>query len=372
LLYDVANANYPSHRGKDLGVSTWHGDEWKRGGGTPWGWYSYDPELNLFYYGTGNPGTWNPDLRPGDNKWSMTIFARNPDNGKVKWAYQMTPHDEWDYDGVNENVLIDLRIGGRRAKLLVHFDKNGFAYTMDRTNGKVIVAEPFGRVNWARRVSLADGVPIREPQYSPRLGRNTEGICPGSMGMKSQQPVAYSPLTQWFYVPVTDLCMDYEIVNNKYTAGQSYVGAIARMFPIRPDTRGRFIAWDPIKGRTVWEVGEKLAPYGGALTTGGGLVFYGTMDGWLKALDQKTGKTIWQYKTPSGVIGNPITYTGPDGHQYVAVLSGIGGWAGIGVAAGIGAEDPTSGLGALGAFGDAGNFSSLGGVLTVFALQATR
>jgi glucose dehydrogenase len=141
------------------------------------------------------------------------------------------------------------------------------------------------------------------------------------------------------------------------------------MFPGPGGHRGNFIAWDPMKGKAVWQNKENLAAYGGALTTAGGLVFYGTMEGWIKALDQKSGKTLWQYKTPSGIIGNPMTYNGPDGQQYVAVLSGIGGWAGIGVAAGIGAEDPTAGLGALGAFGDAGNFSTQGGVLTVFGLK---
>jgi alcohol dehydrogenase (cytochrome c) len=155
----------------------------------------------------------------------------------------------------------------------------------------------------------------------------------------------------------------------KYTAGQPYVGAIVRMFPGPGGHRGNFIAWDPMKGKAVWSNKENLAAYGGALTTASGLVFYGTMEGWLKALDVKTGKSLWQFKTPSGIIGNPMTYNGPDGQQYVAVLSGIGGWAGIGVAAGIGAEDPTAGLGALGAFGDAGNFSNQGGVLTVFALK---
>src|SRR6267154_2005853 len=160
-----ANSNYASHRGKDLGVSTWQGDEWTRGGGTTWGWYSYDPQLNLFYYSSGNPGSWNPDQRPGDNKWSMTIFARNPDNGEAKWAYQMTPHDEWDYDGVNENVLVDLTIGGKPVKALVHFDRNGFGYTLDRTNGKVLVAEPYGPVNWASKIDLATGLPVRNPQY---------------------------------------------------------------------------------------------------------------------------------------------------------------------------------------------------------------
>jgi alcohol dehydrogenase (cytochrome c) len=365
LISGDANANYPSHKGKDLGVSTWQGDEWKRGGGTTWGWYSYDPELNLFYYSTGNPGSWNPDQRPGDNKWSMTIFARNPDNGQVKWAYQMTPHDEWDYDGVNENVLFEK--GGQ--KLLAHFDRNGFGYTLDRTNGKLVTAQPYGPVNWAKKVDMTTGVPEKDPKFGTTSKKNTEGICPAAIGFKDQQPSAYSPITGYFYVPANHICMDYEGVEVKYTAGQPYVGAIVRMFPGPGGHRGRFIAWDPMAGKVVWEAKENLAAYGGALTTATGLVFYGTMEGWLKALDQKSGKTLWQFKTPSGIIGNPMTYNGPDGQQYVAVLSGIGGWAGIGVAAGIGAEDPTAGLGALGAFGDAGNFSTQGGVLTVFGLK---
>jgi alcohol dehydrogenase (cytochrome c) len=369
LISGDANVNYPSHKGKDLGVTTWQGDEWKRGGGTTWGWYSYDPELDLFYYSTGNPGSWNPDQRPGDNKWSMTIFARNPNNGTVKWAYQMTPHDEWDYDGVNENILFEK--GGQ--KLLAHFDRNGFGYVVDRTNGKLVKAEPYGPVNWATKVDLATGIPAKDPRYGTTSKKNTEGICPAAIGFKDQQPAAYSPVTGMFYVPVNHICMDYEGVEVKYTAGQPYVGAIVRMFPGPGGHRGRFIAWDPTPGKDrnasiAWEIKEPLAAYGGALATAGGVVFYGTMEGWLKGVDQKTGKVLWKFKTPSGIIGNPMTYTGPDGKQYVAVLSGIGGWAGIGVAAGIGAEDPTAGLGALGAFGDAGQFSNQGGVLTVFGL----
>src|SRR5438093_9088366 len=155
-------------------VETWKGDEWKRGGGTTWGWYSYDPELNLFYYGTGNPGTWNPDQRPGDNKWSMTIFARNPDTGMARWAYQMTPHDEWDYDGVNEMILADLNVNGKKTKALVHFDRNGFGYTLDRTTGKVLVAEHFGPgVNWASKVDLTTGVPVRDSKYGTTAKENT-------------------------------------------------------------------------------------------------------------------------------------------------------------------------------------------------------
>ena len=360
---------YPKHQGKDLGVSTWQGNEWQRGGGTTWGWYSYDPELDLLYYSTGNPGSWNPDQRPGDNKWSMKIFARDPDDGSVRWAYQMTPHDEWDYDGVNENILVDQNVNGKMTKTLVHFDRNGFGYTLDRTNGRVLVAEPYGPVNWASKVDLKTGEPVKDPKYGTTAKKNTEGICPAAIGFKDQQPAAYSPQTGLFYVPANNICMDYEGVEVKYSAGQPYVGAIVRMFPGPGGNRGRFIAWDAKTGKAVWEKKETLAAYGGAMTTAGNLVFYGTMEGWLKALDAKTGQELWKFKTPSGIIGNPMSYMGPDGKQYIAVLSGIGGWAGIGVAAGIGAEDPTAGLGALGAFGDAGQFSNQGGVLTVFTVD---
>ena len=365
ITENTLKSPYASAQGKDLGVSTWQGDEWTRGGGTTWGWYSYDPDLKLFYHGSGNPGTWNPDQRPGDNKWSMSIWAQNPKTGETRWVYQMTPHDAWDYDGINEMILFDH--GGQ--KLLAHFDRNGFGYTLDRTTGKVLVAKPFGPVNWAKSIDLTTGRPVEDPTKRTTAKGNTEGICPAAIGFKDQQPAAYSPQTGLFYVPTNNICMDYEGVEVKYAAGQPYVGAIVRMFPGPGGNRGAFIAWDPMAGAIKWSIKENLAAYGGAMTTGGGLVFYGTMEGWLKAVDAKTGTVLWQFKTPSGIIGNPMTYVGPDGKQYVAILSGIGGWAGIGVAAGIGAEDPTAGLGALGAFGDAGSYSNQGGVLTVFALD---
>ncbi len=364
ITANTLKSPYPTDQGTDLGVSTWQGDEWQRGGGTTWGWYSYDPELNLFYYGSGNPGVWNPDQRPGDNKWSMSIWARNPQTGEVKWVYQMTPHDAWDYDGVNEMVLFDK--GGK--KLLAHFDRNGFGYTLDRTTGKVLVAEPYGPVNWATKIDLTTGRPVEDPSKRTNAKGNTTGICPAAIGFKDQQPSSYDPETGYFFVPTNNICMDYEGVEVKYSAGQPYVGAIVRMFPGPGGNRGAVIAWDPMTGKIVWKDKENLAAYGGTMNTAGGVVFYGTMEGWLKAVDAKTGKELWEFKTPSGIIGSPMTYLGPDGKQYVAVLSGIGGWAGIGVAAGIGAEDPTAGLGALGAFGDAGHYSNQGGVLTVFSL----
>jgi PQQ-dependent dehydrogenase (methanol/ethanol family) len=349
-------------------VETWQGDEWKRGGGTTWGWYSYDPDLNLFYYGTGNPGSWNPDQRPGDNKYSMTIFARNPDTGKAAWAYQKTPHDRWDYDGINENVLVDLNMNGQMRKVLVNFDRNGFSYVLDRTNGELLLAQPFVHVNWAKGIDMKTGKPIEDPEKQTSATKNTKDICPSAMGGKNQQPVSFSPRTGFFYVPTNNLCMDYEGVQVKYQAGQPYVGAIVVSKPGPGGNRGEFIAWDPVAGKKVWGIKEELSAWGGALSTAGDVVFYGTMEGWLKAVNAKTGDVLWKFKTPSGIIGNPMTYVGPDGKQYVAVLSGVGGWSGIGVAADMSLEDPTAGLGAIGAFKDLANFSNQGGVLTVFSL----
>ncbi len=349
-------------------METWKGDEWKRGGGTTWGWYSYDPELDLLYHGTGNPGSWNPDQRPGDNKWSMTIFARDPDTGRAKWAYQKTPHDAWDYDGINENVLLELEIKGKTRKVLVNFDRNGFAYILDRETGEVLMAEPFVYVNWATGIDLRTGRPIEVPEKRTSSAKNTKRICPSAMGGKNQGPVAYSPKTGLLYVSTNNLCMDYEGVEVKYQAGQPYVGAIVVSSPGPGGNRGEFIAWDPSTGKKVWGLKENLAAWGGAVATAGDVVFYGTMEGWLKAVHAKTGELLWKFKTPSGIIGNPMTYMGPDGKQYVAILSGIGGWSGIGIAVGLGADDPTAGLGALGAFGDVEQYSNLGGVLTVFSL----
>jgi PQQ-dependent dehydrogenase (methanol/ethanol family) len=369
LLANDFSSPYPSHQGKDLGITTWKGDEWKRGGGTTWGWYSYDPELNLFYYGTGNPGAWNPDQRPGENKWSMTLFARNPDTGEAKWAYQMTPHDAWDYDGVNENVLIELETDGKSQKVLVHFDRNGFAYTLDRTSGKVLMAKPFAHVNWAEDINLETGLPVENPAKRTKQGTNVQDICPGAMGGKDQQPVSYSPRTKLFYVPTNNICMDYEGTEVSYMAGVPYVGAIVKMHPGPGGNRGEFIAWDPVTGTKKWGIKEKWAAWSGALSTAGDIVFYGTMDGWFKAVNAHDGKELWKFKVGSGIISAPMTYLGPDGKQYVAVLSGVGGWSGLVVAGDLATDDPTAALGAVGAFADLGKDTNKGGMLYVFALD---
>ncbi len=351
---------------KNQGTSTWHGDQWKVGGGTTWGWYSYDPELNLVYYGTGNPGTWNPSQRPGDNKWSMTIFARNPDTGQAKWAFQMTPHDAWDYDGVNEMILADINVHGTKTPALVHFDRNGFAYELDRRTGKLLLAKKFDpAVNWATDIDMNTGRPNVVAAKTPKAGVNVTGICPAAMGSKDQQPASFDPQTGYFIVPTNHNCMDYKAFAVKYKSGFPYVGAIVKMFPGPGGNRGAVIAWDPNDGKIVWTDPEKFPAWSGTLTTAGGVSFYGTMDGFFKGVDTKTGAELYKFKVPSGIIGNPITYT-HNGKQYVAVFSGVGGWAALGLAAGL--TNPTAGLGAVNAALDLGSYTQLGGDVVVFSL----
>ena len=355
--------------GQDSSLKTWQGDQWKIGGGATWGWYSYDPQLNLMYYGSGNPSTWNPAQRPGDNKWSMSVWARDVDTGKVKWVYQMTPYDEWDFDGINEMVLADINVNGKPTKALVHFDRNGFGYTLDRVTGALLVAQKFDpAVNWATNVDMNTGRPQVVAQYSTAHGGpdvNTKGICPAALGSKDQQPSSYNPKTKLFYVPTNHVCMDYEPFQVEYVAGQPYVGATLSMFPAPGGTNmGNFIAWDPSTGRIVWSKPEKFSVWSGALSTAGDVVFYGTLEGYLKAVDLN-GKELWKFKTPSGIIGNVFTYEF-QGKQYVGVFSGIGGWAGIGMAAGL--EKDTDGLGAVGGYKELRDYTDLGGTLTVFTL----
>ncbi len=362
--------------GKDSSIKTWQGDQWKIGGGCTWGWYSYDPEVNLMYYGSGNPSTWNPAQRPGDNKWSMTLWGRDVDTGMAKWVYQMTPFDEWDFDGINEVILADIDVKGKKRKTAVHFDRNGLGYTLDRHTGELLVAEKYDPVvNWTTGVEMDPakpnyGRPYVVDKYSTAKNGadvNTKGVCPAALGSKDQQPASFSPKTGLFYVPTNHVCMDYEPFKVSYTAGQPYVGATLSMFPA-PNSHGgmgNFIAWDAGAGKIVWSKPEPFSVWSGALATAGDVVFYGTLEGYLKAVDPKDGKELYKFKTASGIIGNVMTYS-HKGKQYVAILSGIGGWAGIGLAAGL--TNPNDGLGAVGGYAGLKNYTALGGVLTVFSL----
>jgi PQQ-dependent dehydrogenase (methanol/ethanol family) len=360
---------YAQDQGKDLGVSSWPPDAWKTGGGTVWGWLSYDPEQNLIFYGTGNPGPWNPVQRPGDNKWSSGIFARNPDTGEAVWFYQWSPHDLHDYDGVNEQLLLDLPINGQTRKVLVRPERNGYVYVLDRASGQVLSANPFVHITTSKGVDLQTGRLIyNEEKNTGQMGIVIRDICPASPGGKDWNPSAFSPRTGLLYLPHNNLCEDAESVETGYIAGTPYVGMNTKMYAGPGGNRGVFGAWDPVAGRMVWSIKENFPVWSGAAVTAGDVVFYGTMDGYFKAVDARTGGLLWQFKVGSGIIGQPVTYRGPDGKQYVAILSGVGGWAGAIVAGGLDPRDPTAALGFVNATSDLPDYTTKGGTLYVFSL----
>jgi alcohol dehydrogenase (cytochrome c) len=359
---------YAKDRGVNLGLTTWPGTLWKQGGGTVWAWLTFDPQLNLLFYGTANPGTWNPDIRPGDNKWSSTVFARNPDTGEAVWAYQMTPHDAWDFDSVNENIVVDLPVNGVTRQLIVHFNKNGFAYTMDRSTGQVLVAAKFVPVNWADHIDLATGSPAVNPDKIPHEGVVTKDICPAPPGGKDMEPAAFSPQTGLFYVPAINLCADTEPLKVNFMVGTPYVGASITMHAGPGGNRGELIAWDAVKGTKSWGILESFPLYSGVLATAGNLVFYGTMDRWFKAIDATTGRLVFKTQLPSGIIGSPMTFTGPDGKQRVAVYAGVGGYVGAIVPGHLAADDPYAAFGITSVTGDLPRATPAGGTVHVFKL----
>ena len=359
---------YDMDEGTDLGVHSWPPDQWKIGGGNVWGWISYDPESNLIFYGTGNPGVWNPELRPGDNKWSAGIFARNPDTGEAVWFYQASPHDLYDHDEVNENVLVDLPIDGQSRKVILHPGRNGYMYVMDRSNGQVLSATPFVHITASKGVDLQSGRLIENEEKKPSTGKVVREICPSSPGAKDWQPSAFSPVTGLLYIPHQNLCMDYEGIEANYIAGTPYVGVNAKYYAGPGGNRGFFTAWDPVNKAPAWQIKENFPVWSGALVTAGDVAFYGTLDGWFKAVNARTGELLWQFQTGSGIIGQPVTYRGPDGKQFVAVLSGIGGWAGSVVSADLDTRDETAGNGWGSAVPDLKSATTKGGTLYVFAL----
>ncbi len=358
---------YKKDQGKDLGVSTWTPDAWKIGGGTVWGWISYDPELNLIFYGTGNPGPWNPDMRPGDNKWTITIWARNPDTGQAKWAYQVIPHDAWDYDEIMENIAIDMQWQGKMRKLLLHPARNGFMMVLDRETGELLSAANFQPVNWAKGFDLKTGLPQVDPAKRTHTDYIARQVCPSSTGAKEFVPSAFSPRTGLLYIPAHNTCMDHEGTQANYISGTPYLGTSTTMYPGPGGYQGELMAWDVVNAKKVWGIKEPLLPvYSGVLATGGDLVFYGTMDGWFRAVDAHSGAVLWQFKTGSGIVGDPITFTGPDGHQYVAIYSGVGGWMGVVAQTYISTDDEYAALGVTGAMKNLKNMTAPGDMVYVF------
>ncbi|MDO5757105.1 MAG: methanol/ethanol family PQQ-dependent dehydrogenase [Rhodobacterales bacterium] len=374
LLAEDFNEPNPHYGQFNLGTETWEGDAWKIGGGTNWGWYAYDPEEDLFYYGSGNPAPWNETMRPGDNKWTMAIWGRESETGEAKFAYQKTPHDEWDYAGVNVMMLSEQEDkDGNKRKLLTHPDRNGIVYTLDRTNGDLISANKMDdTVNWVKEVQLDTGLPVRDPEFGTRMDHKARDICPSAMGYHNQGHDSYDPERELFMLGINHICMDWEPFMLPYRAGQYFVGATLNMYPGPKGDRqnglglGQIKAYNAITGEMAWEKMERFSVWGGTMATAGGLTFYGTLDGFIKARDSDNGDLLWKFKLPSGVVGHPMTYK-HDGRQYVAIYYGVGGWPGVGMVFDL--QDPTAGLGAVGAFRRLQDFTQMGGGVMVFSLD---
>ena len=360
--------HYSQDQGSDLGVKSWPPEAWKIGGGNMWGWANYDPELKTIYHGTGNPGPWNQEQRPGDNKWTTGIFARDPATGAARWYYQYSPHDEHDYDGINEQILLDMPFAGKMQKVLVHIDRNGYLYVIERTTGTVLSADPYGPVNSSKGVDLQTGRLIVNPDKETKLGQTVRNICPTASGAKDWNPSSFSPRTGLIYIPHENMCMDFMSMAVSYIEGTPYVGAQVHMKPGPGGNRGVLTACDPVQRRPVWVVKENFPLWSGTVATAADLVFYGTMDGWFKAVNATTGELLWRYKVDSGIISQPVSYRGPDGHQYIAVLSGVGGWSGAIVSGPIDPRDGSAALGMISAMSDLPKYTTAGGTLYVFSL----
>ncbi|MCH9672126.1 MAG: PQQ-dependent dehydrogenase, methanol/ethanol family [Gammaproteobacteria bacterium] len=317
----------------EAGNDTWKGDSWKQGGGVAWFIGSYDPKLNLVYYGTSNPAPWSAIVRGNDssdigqytNLYTASTVAINPDTGKIVWHYQATPHDAWDYDGVNELVFADLDIDGKSTPVLMQANRNGFFYVIDRATGKLLSAKQFvDGVNWATGIDLKTGMPIETAGNVKRPGmkRMASNVCPNLIGGKNWMPMSYNPMTKLVYMPTMNLYMDMEGIEAEYKRGAFYLGVNFDLGKAGPGKHlGGVKAWDPAAQKEVWFNKDDLPYAGGTLTTAGNLVFHGDITGKFKALNAKTGELLWSFNAGSGITAAPMTYT-IDGKQYVVVVSG--------------------------------------------------
>ncbi|MBU0924705.1 methanol/ethanol family PQQ-dependent dehydrogenase [bacterium] len=322
--------------GKENGITggeagkTWPGDLWKSGGAATWLGGTYDPDTNLIFMGTGNPAPWNSHLRPGDNLYSSSRLALDPDTGKIVWHFQTTPHDGWDFDGVNELISFDYtNKDGKVEKLAATADRNGFFYVLDRTNGKFITANPFvSNITWAKGIDK-NGKPIYTEDGRPgNPGTESKGksvfSVPSFLGGKNWMPMAYSQKTKNFYVPSNEWGMDIWNQPVSYKKGAAYLGAGFTIKPIFEDHIGSLKAIDPLTGKVKWNYKNKSPLWGGILTTAGGLVFMGTPEGKLLAFDDETGEILYSFQVGSGIVGSPVTWE-QNGEQYISIVSGWGG-----------------------------------------------
>jgi alcohol dehydrogenase (cytochrome c) len=310
----------------EKGGDTWPGDTAQKGGAPAWLTGSYDPELDLVYWGTGNAGPWNPEIRKGDNLYVASVLALRPKTGEIVWHYQFTPNDPFDYDAVNELVHATLAVNGVKTKVIMQANKNGFFYVIDRTNGRLLAANQFAKkVNWADRIDLASGRPVEsEVTRKFRAGEKVE-VWPSAFGGKNWMPMSFSPKTGLAYANTLNTGMPYKLLTPEYKQGEWFLGIEFTGFAYPQGPRGSLQAIDPMTGKAKWEMPwEEMPSLSGTLATAGGLVFTGAMSGEFMALDADNGKKLWQFQTGSGIIGQPITWQ-HKGRQYVSVVSGVGG-----------------------------------------------
>lgn len=312
----------------EKGNETWAGDSWKTGGGSTWITGSYDPELDLVFWGTGNPAPWNPLGRKGDNLYTNSVVAIKPKTGKMVWHYQFSPNDPYDYDGVNELIHADLNIDGQNRKVIMQANRNGFLYVIERATGKLLRANKFVRVNWAERVDMKTGRPVWSQQTKAILEKGTrQTIWPSLSGGKNWMPMSYSPITKLAYANTMNIGWEYEplpVEKLKLKVGQRFFGVKRKALLPDPGPRGYLKALDPLTGKAKWAVPFDHPNIAGTLTTAGGVVFTGTLHGEFMAFDADTGSKLWKFRTPSGIVSQPVTWE-KDGKQYVTVGSGIGG-----------------------------------------------
>ena len=307
------------------GGDTWKGDTWKLGGGSTWITGSYDPELNTVYWGIGNPGPFNSAVRPGDNLYTCAVLALDPKTGKIKWHYQFSPNNPFDYDSVAEMVLADMNVEGKPTKVLMDANRNGFFYVLDRTNGKLLTANPYVKVNWATGIDLKTGKPIEtDVTKDAREGKKVT-VFPSILGGKNWEPMSFNPQTGIAYANTLAFGGHYKTEPVTYKAGEWYLGMdLTDLWEWGDEPRGHLKAIDPLTGKTKWEAPSDIPRFSGVLSTAGGVVFSGQLTGEFEAFDADSGKKLWQFQTGSGIEGQPVTWQ-QDGVQYVAVASGYGG-----------------------------------------------
>ncbi|MDB5512286.1 MAG: PQQ-dependent dehydrogenase, methanol/ethanol family [Enterovirga sp.] len=336
---------YDRDLGRDAGVTSWPPGGWERGGGSVSGTLLHDPELGLVFHGTGRPAPINPDQRPGGNRWSSGLFARDAATGAARWFYQLASHDLHGVSGTGPLLMTDRDWKGVRRKLLIHVGLSGYVYVLDRVTGEVLSAEPFVPVNASRGVDLATGALLRSDNKTTRIGTMTRDVCPSLTGPVTPGGAALSPETGLLYIATSRLCMDIEPRPATYMQGTPFTGANLRAKRPPNGSLGALVAWDLAAGKPAWTIQEDLPVLGGPLPLPGGVVFYGTYDGYLKAVGARDGRVLWQEKLASGIVAAPTFFTAPDGAQYVSVLAGQGGALGPSAGLEVDARDATAARG---------------------------